>query len=74
LKPRQKATEVGLQFEVIWQDEDLFDVRVSVWNGAFGGVAEIYVAIGGLEEVAKKLSGFPKNPKDVPEIALGTFG
>jgi hypothetical protein len=59
---------------VIWQDEDLFDIRVSAWNGAFGGVAELYVAIGGIEELANKLAGFPRNPTDVREIVLGMFG
>lgn len=74
LKTRQKAKEVGFQLDVLWHDEDLFDIRASAWNGAFGGVAEMYVAIGGLEEIAAKLSGFPRDPKDIREIVLGAFG
>lgn len=74
LKVRQRATEVGLQLDVLWHDDDLYDVRVSAWNGAFGGVAEVYVEIGGLEEVAEKLSGFPRSPADVREIVFGAFG
>ena len=59
---------------MVWKDEDLFDIRVSAWNGAFGGVAQLYVEIGGIEELADKLSGFPRDPKDVREIVLGAFG
>jgi hypothetical protein len=74
LKSRQRADEVGLQLDLVWRDEDLFDIHVSAWNGAFGGVAELYVVIGGLEELANKLSGFPRDPKDVREVVLGSFG
>lgn len=74
MKSRQRATEVGFQIDVIWQDEDLFEIRVSAWNGQFGGTAEIYMEIGGLEAFAKKLSAFPRNPEDMREIVLGSFG
>jgi hypothetical protein len=74
MKSRQRAADVGLELELIWKDEDMFELRVSAWNGSFGGVANICVGIGRLKEIASRLSGFPTNPSDEREIVLGTFG
>jgi hypothetical protein len=74
LKARQRAAEVGLQVDVIWSDEDVSKIRVSVWNGDFGGTTETYVATGDLQEIAKKLSGFPRYPADARDIVIGSFG
>lgn len=65
--------DLGVQFKVIWKDADMIEVRVSAWNGAFGGAADIYVGNGVLEEAAAKLSGFPSNLTDTREILLGSF-
>lgn len=65
---------IGFQFEVIYKGSDLLQVRVSSWNGAFGGMADVYVGIGTLEETAAKLRGFPNRPSDVREAVLGAFG
>lgn len=65
---------MGFQLDVLWHDEDVYDIRVSARNGSFGGVAELYMAIGELEEVAKKLCGFPKDPSDIREVVFGAFG
>jgi len=46
---------------------------VSAWNGRFGGTAEIYEAIGDLEETAAQLRGFPRSPSDRREITFGNF-
>jgi hypothetical protein len=67
-------TDIGFQFDVIYKAEDLIQVRVFGWNGAFGGTAEIYVGIGLLEEIAGKLSGFPTRKSDSREFTLGGFG
>ena len=74
MRNRQRATEVGLQLEVIWRDEDVFKILVSVWNGEFGGTTETYAAIGGLKEIAEKLLRFPRHPTDVREVVVGSFG
>jgi hypothetical protein len=66
--------DTGFRFEVIWNDDDVFKVRVSAWNGAFGGSADAYVAIGGLTEAAAKLDGFPLQPSDTRELQFGAFG
>jgi hypothetical protein len=62
------------RFELLWNDNDLFEVRATAWTGTFGGSADIYVPIGGLSEAATQLSGFPRSPSDVRELSFGQFG
>jgi hypothetical protein len=64
----------GFQFDIKWHDNDLLEVRIAAWNGAFGGAADVYLSIGGLRETADKLSGFPRNPTDKREVLFGRFG
>jgi hypothetical protein len=66
--------EIGFRFEVRWSDADVFDIRISAWNGAFGGSAAVYVPIGGLAEAATKVEGFPRHPLDKRELRFGAFG
>jgi len=66
--------DIGFQFEVIYKDRDFLEVRVSAWNGTFGGMADVYVGIGRLEETAETLKGFPNRLSDTREITLGGFG
>lgn len=65
--------ELGIEFQIIWSDNDALNLRVAAWNGLFGGVAEIYVAIGDLQVAARQLRGFPNNPADKRVIDLGCF-
>jgi len=65
--------DVGVKFQLIWYDNDVIKLLVSAWNGSFGGVAEIYEAIGDLETAASNLRGFPNNPRDQREIIFGNF-
>jgi hypothetical protein len=65
--------QTGVQFHVIYQDDDLIQLRVSAWNGEFGGLAEIYAGIGALAEAAAKLRGFPNKPSDTREVIFGNF-
>jgi hypothetical protein len=69
-----KLMESGVRFEVLWNDADMFKVRVSAWNGLFGGSASIYLAIGDLAESAEKLKGFPRHPSDKRALDFGAFG
>jgi hypothetical protein len=64
---------IGFHFQAIWFDSDLIELCVSAWNGTFGGTADIYEAIGDLEEAAAQLRGFPRNPSDRREIIFGNF-
>ena len=64
----------GLHLRVIHQDNDLVEIRVFGWNGAFGGEANVYIGVGYLQELAAKLNGFPQNASDIREVTLGAFG
>ena len=61
---------IGFRFEVRWSDADVFDVRISGLNGAFGNLTSVYVSIGGLAEAAAKLEGFAIHPTDRRDIAV----
>src|SRR5438552_6861126 len=65
--------EIGFEFKVIYSDVHLIQVRIFVWNGAFGGTADVYLGFDQLEEVAKKLQGFPNQLSDAREVMLGDF-
>ncbi len=64
---------VGFEVRVLWHDNDVIELCVSGWNGAFGGSAEIYEGIGDLQDVAAQLRGFPKSPADTREVVLGSI-
>jgi hypothetical protein len=68
------AMDIGFQFEVIYKDADLLEVRIAAWNGSFGGVANVYLDISKLEEAATALKGFPVRSSDVREVTFGAFG
>jgi hypothetical protein len=64
---------LGFEFRVCWHDEDVIELYVAAWNGAFGGGADIYEAIGDLRFAAERLRGFPNHPKDTREVVFGNF-
>jgi hypothetical protein len=64
---------VGFQFQANWSDSDLIQLCVSAWNGMFGGTADVYEAIGDLEEAAATLRGFPRDPSNRRELIFGNF-
>jgi hypothetical protein len=66
--------DVGFQFELLWNDEDVLHVRIGASNGEFGGTANVYVPIGGLAEGAVKLKGFPRSASDERVLEFGKFG
>ena len=65
---------IGLEFQAIWDDVDMMDVQISVWNGTFGGMSRAYGAIGELEKAAATLRGFPNNPSDTRELTFHGLG
>jgi hypothetical protein len=65
--------DTGFEFLGIYSDLDVMEVRISAWNGSFGGVARVYVELGGLEDAASALRGFPRDPADTREVTFGTF-
>lgn len=64
---------VGIEFRIIWSDSDAVKIRVSACDGEFGGCVEVYAVVGGLNEIAERLSGFPQNPSDMRDVTLGAF-
>lgn len=66
--------ETGVRLESIWRDNDVVEVRISAWNGQFGGVADAYVEIGGVNAAATKLEGFPRHATDSCGLEFGAFG
>ncbi len=59
--------------DFLWKDADIAEVRLSAWNGRFGGSTDIYVGIGELGESAEKLRGFPRTPSDKRTLEFGGF-
>lgn len=50
-----------LELEVIWKDDDMFELRVIASNGRYFGITEVYETNKSLENFAKLLFEFPKN-------------
>ena len=70
---RDAITE-GFRFEFLWNDNDVFQLRIRAWNGNFGGTADVYVPIGAIAEAAEKLEGFPRHTSDKRDLQFGEFG
>jgi len=65
---------LGFQFQLLWYDDQVLQLRITGWNGEFGGAADVYVGVGGLAEAAAKLEGFPIKISDFRHIEFGGFG
>jgi hypothetical protein len=63
----------GINFEVIWFDQDVIEVVASCSNGYFSGRAEIYLSHDDLSHLADSLRGFPSKISDSRKVELGTF-
>src|SRR5262249_35822393 len=63
----------GIQFEVMWFDQDVLECQFRCSNGRFSGVAEIYLSHDDLSNMAAVLNGFPTHAADYRNIELGTF-
>ena len=66
--------ETEIRITVIYVREDLIQIRVFGWNGAFGGTSDIYVGTDQMGKIANALRGFPNSISDNREIMLGAFG
>src|ERR1700685_3357886 len=64
--------DLGIRFEVVYKDVHLVEVRISAWNGTFGGTSDVYIGQDRLGKTAAEIRGFPRNPADVREIMLGS--
>lgn len=63
----------GIQFEIVWWDQDVVEYRVQCSNGSFSGDVKIYANHDDLGNAAETLSGFPVSPEDSRTVELGTF-
>jgi len=66
--------EKALILSYAYHDVDILELKVSVWNGSFGGGTKVYVGRTDLGDVVETLKGFPVNPRDEREVTLGMFG
>lgn len=66
--------ELGLRCEIVRLDGDVIELDVSARNETFSGRTRLYVAVGGLEDAATQLTGFPSHPDDTRLLILGAFG
>ena len=71
--PLQSAIVRGIEFEVVWSDQDVIQCQVTCSNGPFRGATKIYLAHDDLSKAAEILSGFPSNVKDSRDVQLGAF-
>lgn len=65
--------QIGFKIQVLYADGELIKLRVSAWNGTFGGGADIYEPIGALEKLSSELQAFPRDLSDTRQLLLGTF-
>jgi hypothetical protein len=64
---------LGVDFEIIWSDQDVVKYEVRCSNGFFSGATMLYSGHGGLTRAADALIGFPTNTADSRIVQLGTF-
>jgi hypothetical protein len=63
----------GIEFEVVWWDQDVIEYLVRCSNGAFAGAAKMYMGHDELSYAATVMNGFPSTNTDSRNIELGTF-
>ena len=63
----------GIEFEVVWFDQDMIECRVTCSNGSFCGATRMYLAHNDLSNAADILSGFPLTVNDSRNLRLGAF-
>jgi hypothetical protein len=63
----------GIEFEVVWFDQDVVEYQVTCSNGAFRGATRMYLADDDLSKTAQTLSGFPSDINDTRDVQLGAF-
>jgi hypothetical protein len=64
----------GLKVTYLWHDNDVIEVRVTVENSRFRGMADAYVGTDELLAAAATLAGFPVNGADKREVIFGAEG
>ena len=63
----------GIEFEVVWSDQDVIEHRVRCSNGSFCGDTRMYSGHDDVPNAADVLSGFPLDANDSRTFELGAF-
>ena len=63
-----------VQLSYRYHDVDIVEIKVSAWNGNFGGSTCLYIGQGDLADTAMLLAGFPVHLEDRREVIFGAFG
>jgi hypothetical protein len=63
-----------IQLSYLYHDVDIVELKVSAWNGIFGGSTSLYIGKGELASMATLLAGFPVGLRDRREITFGASG
>ena len=63
----------GIEFKVVWLDQDSNAYYVRCSNGIFSGATTMYAGPDFLASMADVLSGFPLHAKDFRSVEIGTF-
>jgi hypothetical protein len=63
----------GIEFTVVWSDQDVIKFRVRGSNGRYAGDANIYFGQDDLPKMIEALSGFPSHGADSRSLEFGTF-
>ena len=63
----------GIEFEVVWFDQDVVKYQVTCSNDSFRGATRMYLSHDDLSKTAQILSGFPSYVKDTRNVQLGVF-
>jgi hypothetical protein len=66
--------EKALIISNAYHDVDILELRVSAWNGSFGGTTRLYVGRAEFGNIVETMKGFPLSPRDEREVILGAFG
>jgi hypothetical protein len=66
--------EKALIISYAYHDVDILELRVSAWNGRFGGTTSLYVGRAELGNIVETMKGFPLDPRDERQVILGAFG
>ncbi len=61
----------SIAIKSIWEDSDLFEIKIKAFNGMFSGQADCYTTREEMEKLAKDLQGFPKSINDEYEFSTG---
>ena len=48
-----------LKFEIVWKDENMFELKIIASNGRYSGTAQVYATSNSLIKFALSLAGYP---------------